>query len=361
MRDKMPNGSLSWLATRWVTPDGLLSIFSLLESRGQAIGPARQAGKLPSDFDARCPRVSFLAAAEVWRYASGAYDDPALGVRAAEQSLRREPGLVDYLVRASPTLAQGLADKARFAPVDDELRRCTFTVREDRASFAFHGSASIYLPACAEYVAARLVGLVRQLSDGALRPECVRFLHGVSGSTSAQRQFFGAPITFRAETFEVVYPLAALRQPSRTGDPGLYKLLLSYAEQKLDEVMRPRCTAERVRELVSQLWQPGHGAVPTRGDVARALSVTPRTLSRWLEAEGKTYVDVLDEFRALSAVRSLQKPEVSLGQLAERLGFKDQSAFTHAFRRWTGMTPGQYRRLYAVRPQPIATPPRSDL
>ena len=67
---------------------------------------------------------------------------------------------------------------------------------------------------------------------------------------------------------------------------------------------RPRGTAERVRELVTQFWQHEQHRIPdANSQIARTLRVTPRTLSRWLEADGKTYSDVIDEFRALAAAR----------------------------------------------------------
>ena len=343
----LPIGSLSWLGTRWVSPDSLIAALSVMASRGHDTGPAKRAGKLPSDFEETGPRVSFGAAAAVWRHVIRVCHDPALGIRAAEHSLLRDPNLIDYLLRTSPTLAQGLSDKARFAPVEDELCRCAWSEHGETSKFVFQGSAEFYLPPVAEFVAARLVGAVRQLSASELNPIAVRFQHTAPSSTTTHRKFFRSGLEFATASIEIEYRTQALRHPSRTGDPALNKLLLEYAEQKLADVARPRGPAERVRELVTQFWQHEQHRIPTRTQIARTLRITPRTLSRWLEADGKTYSDVIDEFRAMAAARHLQRPESSLGALSEMLGFKDQSAFTRAFRRWTGMTPGQYRRLHA--------------
>ena len=343
----MSTGSLSWLATRWVAPDSLIAAFSVMESLGHDTGPARRAGKLPKDFEQTSPRVSFGAAAAVWRHAIRVCRDPALGIRAAEHSLQRDPTLIDYLLRTSETLAQGLSDKAKFAPVEDELCRCEFHCDADTATFIYRGSAEFYLPQVAEFVAARLVGAVRKLSANDESPLAVTFQHAAPSVTTTHRKFFRSVVEFGAPSLAIVYNADALRRPSRTSDPALNKLLLEYAEQKLTDVSRPRGPAERVRELVTQFWQHEQHRIPTRTQIARTLRITPRTLSRWLLADGKTYSDVIDEFRALAAARQLQRPEGSLSRLAELLGFKDQSAFTRAFRRWTGMTPGQYRRLHA--------------
>lgn len=343
----MSTGSLSWLATRWVAPDSLVAIFAVLAARGLDAGPARRAGKLPSNFEQTRPRVSFGAAAAVWRHVIRVCHDPALGIVAAEYSLARDPTLLDYLLRTSETLALGLSDKATFAPVEDELCRCEWVQDGDTSRFVFRGSAEFYLPQVAEFVAARLVGAVRQLSTPAVDPVVVRFQHAAPSAVATHRKFFRSVVEFGAPSIEVVYRAAPLCLPCPTSDPPLNRLLREYAEQKLSDVSRPRGPAERVRELVTQHWQHEQHRIPTRTQIARTLRVTPRTLSRWLEADGKTFSDVIDEFRAMAAARQLQRPEGSLGRLAEMLGFKDQSAFTRAFRRWTGMTPGQYRRLHA--------------
>lgn len=343
----MLTGSRAWLATHLVAPDSLLAALAVMRARGHDPEPAKRAGKLAPDFESSPRRISFLAAREVWLHAIRVCRDPALGIAAAEHYLRRDLNLVGYLIRTSPTLAQGLRDKARFAPVEDELCRCTWVETEEIGTFVFGGSAEFYLPAVSEFAAARLVGAVRWLSGCDLSPLAVRFMHDAPSATAAHRAFFRSPLQFGAGAFEVVFPIRALRRPTRDSDPVLYALLQDYAEQKLAYALRPRAMADRIRDLIRQFWQRGQGEIPSRAQLARTLRVTPRTLSRWLEADGKTYSDVLDEFRALAAMRTLRRPDVSLVQLAQMLGFKDQSAFTHAFRRWTGMTPGQYRRLHA--------------
>lgn len=344
----MAAGSLSWLAVRTAAPDCLFSVLAVLESQGRDLEAAQRAGKLSSDFVGTSTRISLLAAAKVWRHAIETTRDPALGLRVASEYLKRDRSLVGYLIRTSPTLAEGLADKARFMPIEDELSRCEWIESDGTSTFRFGGSADFYFPRVAEFVAARVVGIVRCLSEATVDPEVVRFKHDPPPSTAAHRSFFRASLAFRADALEVVFPSRALGRPARSSDPALHDLLLRYAEQTLAEVKRPRGITERVRELLMELWQRESGALPTRLELARAMHVTPRTLSRWLEADGKTYSDVLDEFRALAATHGLTRADASLSELAQQLGFRDQSAFTHAFRRWTGMTPGQYRRLHAT-------------
>jgi AraC-like DNA-binding protein len=69
-----------------------------------------------------------------------------------------------------------------------------------------------------------------------------------------------------------------------------------------------------------------------------------RTMSRRLEAEAMTFSGILDGLRMDLARRYLAEPSLTVSQIAWLLGFQEVSAFTHAFRRWTGYSPAQARR-----------------
>lgn len=75
-----------------------------------------------------------------------------------------------------------------------------------------------------------------------------------------------------------------------------------------------------------------------------ALRMSPRTLQRRLEDEGLRLSALIDDVRAQAARRHLEDPRIPLIDVAFRLGFSDLATFSRAFRRWTGMPPGAYRR-----------------
>ncbi|CAN5511655.1 AraC family transcriptional regulator [soil metagenome] len=77
--------------------------------------------------------------------------------------------------------------------------------------------------------------------------------------------------------------------------------------------------------------------------IARALGMSERTLQRRLEEEGRTFLEIVDAFRHEESLRILDDARLSLGEIARRLGFAEQSSFTRAFKRWTGKSPGRAR------------------
>ncbi|MGX9981560.1 helix-turn-helix transcriptional regulator [Methylobacterium fujisawaense] len=88
------------------------------------------------------------------------------------------------------------------------------------------------------------------------------------------------------------------------------------------EVTRQRCEARRVAHL---------------------RKINRRTLSRRLRAEGTTFKQLADEAHFQVAKKLLADPCMSLAQISAILNFSQPSAFTHAFRRWSGMTPSAWR------------------
>ena len=112
---------------------------------------------------------------------------------------------------------------------------------------------------------------------------------------------------------------------------------------------------QRARAVLAQ--ELGYGLASLPG-LARAVGVSARTLQRQLRYEGLTYQHLVDGARASLARQLLLEGQLGLGAVASVVGFADQSAFQRAFKRWLGITPGEYRARH--RREPTA-PPRPRL
>ena len=126
--------------------------------------------------------------------------------------------------------------------------------------------------------------------------------------------------------------------------------LLPVVERRLQEVLRaepgaePWLAALRV-EVASRLCD-GH---PSLADVAPDLGLSVRTLQRRLAERGLVYRDLVQGTRRQLALEYLERGDTDLTEVALLLGYAELAAFAHAFRRWTGASPGAHRRARRTR------------
>jgi AraC-like DNA-binding protein len=84
--------------------------------------------------------------------------------------------------------------------------------------------------------------------------------------------------------------------------------------------------------------------MPSLEVVGKSLGVTPQTLSRRLQEEGQGYQAIKDDLRRDAAIEYLARPDLTLIEIANLLGFSEASTFHRAFKKWTGVAPGEYRQ-----------------
>jgi AraC-like DNA-binding protein len=186
-----------------------------------------------------------------------------------------------------------------------------------------------------------LVRLCRQLTDRRLVPSRVKVVHRRNKTPAEFRSFLGCEVEFGAGVDEVVFPAAVKLMPIVSADPYLNQLLLKYCEEALAH--RPSHGAT-LRSSVENAITPllPHGKAGA-GEVARQLGMSHRTLARRLAAEGLTFSEIQTELKTDLARRYLRDGDLPISQIAWLLGYREVSAFTHAFKRWTGTTPRQSR------------------
>ena len=192
-----------------------------------------------------------------------------------------------------------------------------------------------------EFKAAFILAGCRTWVDPGFRPLEMRFAHPRAASRALFARYFGCPVAFGAEATEMLLDPAQLALPLRGADRHLLALLERLGEAMLaargEGPARLRARAER---LVLERLPKG---APTASEVAAALGLGERTFARRLGDEGVAFRSLVEEVRARAARSYLRDPELPLAQIAYLLGYSEQSAFTSAFRRWTGTSPGRYR------------------
>lgn len=97
---------------------------------------------------------------------------------------------------------------------------------------------------------------------------------------------------------------------------------------------------ERIRRILRRHLD---GEMPSLEEISKSLAVTPQTLRRRLQDEGQGYQAIKDDLRRDVAIEYLARPDLTLIEIANLVGFSEPSTFHRAFKKWTGVAPGEYR------------------
>jgi len=169
----------------------------------------------------------------------------------------------------------------------------------------------------------------------------VRFQHRRPKGAEAFEVFFGCPVRFGAATTGFSMAAEPLDRAVLThGNERLNAFLRDQAELLLERVGNEDGLVPRTRELIARSLPTGE---PTAGRIAHRLGMSERTLRRALATEGASFRGLVDDVRRRHAEALLVRRDHSLGEIALLLGFADPSAFSRAFRRWTGTSPSAHR------------------
>jgi AraC-like DNA-binding protein len=192
-----------------------------------------------------------------------------------------------------------------------------------------------------EYLLTALIRICRQLTNSDLRPRRVRMAHRHSAAATELNAFLGCDVEFGSDVDEVEFSENVGNIPVVSGDPYLNSLLIKYCEEALADHAAAHGSLRRDVENAIALLLP-HGKAQL-GEVAAQLGMSRRTLARRLASQGLTFAGVLAQLRADLAKRELRDASLTISQVAWLLGYREVSAFTHAFKRWTGKTPREVR------------------
>ena len=268
-------------------------------------------------------------------------EDDFLGFHLAQTADLRELGLLYYVLASSEKLIDALQRAARYSSIVNEgiSLRC-IDGKSVRISFHCVGVGRHLDRHQIECSMTALVRMCQQLTGLRLLPNRVRLMHHRARNAEFAK-FFGDNIEFGAAADDITFSNDIRQSPVVSADPYLNRLLISYCEEAISH--RPR-TRGSFRSSVENAVVPllPHGKARA-SEIARQLGVSQRTFARRLSQEGLSFSELLDSLRSDLANRHLADRDLAISQIAWLLGYRDVGAFSHAFKRWTGKTPGKAR------------------
>jgi AraC-like DNA-binding protein len=267
-----------------------------------------------------------------------ALDDNLLGFHVAQNMDLRGTGFLYYVAASAKTLGDGLLNIARYAgSVNEGVDPKVEIGKTLRIGLAYSGVSRQSDRHQTEAWIVALVRFCREMTGRGLQPLRVRLMHDRIPESEEFDSFLGRAAQFTADRDEMLFAREAVNLPIVSADPYLNKLLIKHCDHVIASRKAPTgAFRAQVENAIAALLPHGQARVDI---VAKKLGIGPRTLRRRLSGEATSFAGILQDLRIELAKRYIAEPNLSISLIAWLLGYTEVSAFSHAFRRWTGRAP----------------------
>ncbi len=282
-------------------------------------------------------RITHARVDSLWSKVNELIDDPCYGVRGVKFWHPSHFNALGYAWLASGTLREALSRAARYAHVigEDREHRLEDTAEGLTATL----SHSLKLPAFMDLSMAILMSMCRLNYGAELNPVNVNFIHAKPACASEHDSYFNAPVKFNADTDCLALPADAVDKRLPIGNPQLAKIHDQYIIRYLARLDK-NSIVQHVKGVIIDML-PSGGV--SNEKVAKRLNMSKRNLQRKLQLDHTTFRTLLGKVRQEFAENYVHDSAVSLMEVAFILGYSDYSSFSRAYKRWTGVSPGEGR------------------
>ena len=189
-----------------------------------------------------------------------------------------------------------------------------------------------------------VLDLCRRGAEGILDPTEVAFTYPEPGDVSEHLGYFRCPLKFSAATTCISFAEADVDRPFMAPNRDL----ADSNDRTLDRLLRDIASSDLVSTVRQAIIASLPSGRPTEAQIAARVLMSPRTLHRHLTAQGTGFRVLLNSVRLELAEEYVAETDIPLTEVSYLLGFSDSSAFSRAFKRWTGQAPAAFRRQLAA-------------
>lgn len=259
----------------------------------------------------------------------------------SQQEMSTLLGVLGFVMQQCKTVGEALNELKHYFSFQVQGAYLKLDVEQDQVAFTFIFQDSFRLPSTRytlEFALAAAVSILKSLCGDQWKPLFVQFIHAEPKQSSKLKKYFYSPVYFNQERSAVIFSASDLDIPITSANPQLNKILHAYLAQ-LEEQFSNDPTAQ-IEKLIQQALTSGSCSADK---VAAFMGVHRRTLHRVLKKSGTSYTQLLEKVRQDLALKMLKQSNVSITLIADMLCYSEMSAFSRAFKKWTGKTPKEYR------------------
>ncbi len=287
-----------------------------------------------------------------FRVSARAYDDlfgmiadgsgfTHFGLRCGQLVRPGHYGVVGYVVMNCHTFGEALRQAERYQCIVGDVGRTVAHRISEEVQIRWIPNIDPVHPQMVEQHVTAIVAYAWWLTGVRRPPSSIHFRHAGPASVAEHEAFFGCPVHFSQAYDGLVFPVEYADIPIPTPDASMREMMARHAETLLSKLSTRSDFIDRVKAVMATRMAEG---VPTLELVCEAFDLHPRAFQRKLQEEHQSFKQLLDETRRELAIHYMGDRSVALPEIAFMLGFSEQAVFQRAFKRWTGRTPGHFRR-----------------
>src|SRR5690554_1433683 len=277
-----------------------------------------------------------------WQVVEDVSGDPDVGLHLGQLLPAYKGQVLEYLFLSSPTFGEGLRRAQNYQRLLSDAANTGFFIDDDNACMVLD-TASDEVQRLRHFNECFIQGLItffRSVTNDTFRPSRIEFEHTREVNQDYVAKVFGCDVVFGADENRLYFSTSLLEHPSPHAEPELLDLHERFASEQVARLEKKDIVGQ-VERIITELLDSGE---VTLDAVATRLGIKPRTLRTRLTEAETSFNQVLADFRYRLARQLLATTDESIDEIVYLTGFSEPSTFYRAFKRWSNMTPIEYRK-----------------
>lgn len=293
-----------------------------------------------TDPDFECSVRKIVELLEIAAKESG---DPNIGLRLGSQSLSTDFGVFGQALRSMETIGELGKWGEEFSSVHQQSLTVKTEVNEDYLflSYQISDPSIIERRQDAEFSIGFVFNMLKEIAEQPPILKRVDFEHIAPADLSLYQEVFDCSIHFNQPTNRLIFSADSQYIAIKTRNRVLLQALQPYLEEQRKLRSESSDFLTQINQIIAKQLCSGAITLPC---VAGIMAVSPRTLQRRLSEHNIQFADLVEDLRKSMALFYVKRQDVSLTEVALMLGYSETSSFSRAFKRWTGVSPRQYKQ-----------------